>query len=321
MTGPDTQNIHPCAEYHIRGRTPPPPTYWLDLLEYGLALGQESNQRGKRQSCRKTQEEPRQPPSVGCAMEIWCKTAYLLLLTASSRESAATACHRGQAHVHLEHQESFVGSSATFNCTFTLPEGTEQFRVRWLLGRGSDEHCEGLEVSTRTSGSRQRAGGPAGPATEPALSILTLEDLRYNSSGWYFCQVIVEIPELCVFCSSEVQLIVKANAPITTFQTAAAPSTSSAPSAPSTSWLLLVTVPPVVAVLGGVAVALWISYVRKKRRQQESPIYENMHPASRNVASRCGQEINITNLLPLKHVGTLNPGNPRPTGAKRSPQL
>ncbi|XP_018583833.1 uncharacterized protein LOC108919916 isoform X2 [Scleropages formosus] len=252
-------------------------------------------------------------------MEVWCITAHLMLLTAPGTEFVDAICEGADAHLHLEHQEAFIGSSPSFNCTFTLPNGAERFRVNWLLNQSTDKHCQGFELSSQTPTDQtgaSRKDQHVYQVTEKTLSLLTVKDVGYNYSGWYYCRVTVEIPELCHFCSRGAQLIIKGNDTFATFHTAA-PNISQTVPTWSGRWLLFIAVPSGIILLAVFTVGIWVIY-RRKSHSSENPIYENMHPAINKAASPHREEKRTSSLAMLDHTGIAEQS--RPPGGKWSPK-
>lgn len=94
-----------------------------------------------------------------------------------------------------------LGSSLTLNCSFDIKAEPDRVRVNWWLSKTQNSVCQGLKVLTSLA-NKSVDLGTSGPVTQWMEHTGTLRDIASNYSGWYSCQVVMEIPDFQQSCSN-----------------------------------------------------------------------------------------------------------------------
>ncbi|XP_052394470.1 uncharacterized protein LOC127942657 [Carassius gibelio] len=127
-------------------------------------------------------------------MDRRCTIIVVLLFTGALTSS--TSPEELQVNLEPKYIKVCEGDSVTFNCTFQ-PGGS--YKLKWYYSP-TDLDCN--------SGTK-RLLEKSHYNTEN-LSIFTINSIKLNESGWYFCKVTRDIPVLIEECSSGTQVLVDA---------------------------------------------------------------------------------------------------------------
>ncbi|XP_029285929.1 uncharacterized protein LOC115007273 isoform X2 [Cottoperca gobio] len=202
-------------------------------------------------------------------MEMWLKRLTLVLLTAALVTS-------DQDLVILDEKQNkvevLVGSSVTFDCRI-MPATPDRHRVVWRFSASGSSVNDSYKINNSS-----------GELNNTKYILLNATD---KNSGWYFCQIIVEIPLLNITNSSGTQVVVTKSKehttypplPIVTGKQATASPTDNFPVIAGWIWIVL-------GVSAFILIVLLVTCVLLRRRcrrsRGEEPIYVN----SRHVASK-----------------------------------
>ncbi|XP_029285931.1 uncharacterized protein LOC115007273 isoform X4 [Cottoperca gobio] len=178
-------------------------------------------------------------------MEMWLKRLTLVLLTAAALVTS------DQDLVILDEKQNkvevLVGSSVTFDCRI-MPATPDRHRVVWRFSASGSSVNDSYKINNSS-----------GELNNTKYILLNATD---KNSGWYFCQIIVEIPLLNITNSSGTQVVVN-NFPVIA------------------GWIWIV-----LGVSAFILIVLLVTCVLLRRRcrrsRGEEPIYVN----SRHVASK-----------------------------------
>ncbi|CAK6955192.1 uncharacterized protein LOC121900196 [Scomber scombrus] len=137
-------------------------------------------------------------------MEMSLKQSTLVLLT------VAIAVMSAQVTVTLDEEQKRVdvphGSSLTLYCSL---EGQGRFRIAWFFkccgNKTIDINATVFNKSTKTS---NETSSKTKQNLKEDLPKHTLSSVTYNDSGWYFCNVTIEIPYLKHYESKGAEVIV-----------------------------------------------------------------------------------------------------------------
>ncbi|KAM9529680.1 uncharacterized protein ACWYII_041747 isoform 2-T2 [Salvelinus alpinus] len=193
--------------------------------------------------------------------------------------------------------EAPLGSSLILNCSF---EPQTSAWVRWCfnINQSCGDLCSSQLSTHKISVNKtveQNDGGHVLQESGRAWSRLTVRDVRYNDSGWYFCQVLADIPSLRNSFSNGTQVIITGK------------TTKSTPPL-MTGWKLWVAVGAASAILVPLLVVIWILLQRRRSIiQRENPTYTNM-PAIKQPSPRPAQQTDKQKISPtLKYLRTPTP--------------
>ncbi|XP_014025139.2 uncharacterized protein isoform X2 [Salmo salar] len=229
-------------------------------------------------------------------MDIWNKVINLLFLIAlmATVTSALSAVITDPPQRTVE---APLGSSLTLNCSF---EPQTSAWVRWYFNinqscsdsRSSQLSSHKISVNTTVE---QNDGGHFLQESGRAWSRLTVRDVWYNDSGWYFCWVQADIPYLRNSNSNGTQVIITGK------------TTESTPPL-MTGRKLWVAVGAASAIPVPLLVVILILLQRRRSIiQRENPIYTNM-PAIKQPSPRPGLQMDKQKISPtLKYPRTPTP--------------
>ncbi|XP_046712881.1 uncharacterized protein LOC124390853 isoform X2 [Silurus meridionalis] len=136
---------------------------------------------------------------------------FLLLVTVGAIVST-----RGQETLPKPVVPSMVnactGSDATIECTFSTDN--QSLKLNWYFGQTSNFH-ESTKIYLHSSHASNISNYHEGK--EGNTSYLTIRNVNFNDSGWYFCMIIKDIPRLSTACSSGCQLVIYSPTPTPTY--------------------------------------------------------------------------------------------------------
>ncbi|XP_041705043.1 uncharacterized protein LOC121540324 isoform X2 [Coregonus clupeaformis] len=203
-------------------------------------------------------------------MDIWNKVINLLFLIAlMGTVKSALIMDPPQRRVEVP-----LGSSLTLNCSF---EPQTSVWVKWYFNQirtccdSSSSQLSSHKISVNKT-VEQKDGGHVLQESGRAWSRLTVRDVRHNDSGWYFCQVVVDIPFHRNSNSNGTQVIITGN------------KTESTPPL-MTGWKLWVAVGAASAILVTLLVVILLQR-RSSKIQRENPIYTNLPPPNRSAVKQ-----------------------------------
>ncbi|KAG5851291.1 hypothetical protein ANANG_G00091530 [Anguilla anguilla] len=139
-------------------------------------------------------------------MDFFFKIFYLLLLKATVEAVASGITFHPQTPPLV-----LLRPYLTLNCSFDIKGGAYRVRVNWFKkedqssGCGEPKFSSGLSNETASLVTRDRVTQWTGSN----WSSLTLRDVTANDSGWYFCEVVVEIPNFQQKCNPGTEVIVR----------------------------------------------------------------------------------------------------------------
>ncbi|XP_055777886.1 uncharacterized protein LOC129854759 isoform X2 [Salvelinus fontinalis] len=193
--------------------------------------------------------------------------------------------------------EAPLGSSLILNCSFE-PQTSAWVRWYFNINQSCSDSCSSQLSSQKILVNKtveQNDGGHVLQESGRAWSRLTVRDVRYNDSGWYFCQVLADIPSLRNSFSNGTQVIITGK------------TTKSTPPL-MTGWKLWVAVGAASAILVPLLVVIWILLQRRRSIiQRENPTYTNM-PAIKQPSPRPAQQMDKQKISPtLKYLRTPTP--------------
>ncbi|CAK6955193.1 uncharacterized protein LOC121900196 [Scomber scombrus] len=194
-------------------------------------------------------------------MEMSLKQSTLVLLT------VAIAVMSAQVTVTLDEEQKRVdvphGSSLTLYCSL---EGQGRFRIAWFFkccgNKTIDINATVFNKSTKTS---NETSSKTKQNLKEDLPKHTLSSVTYNDSGWYFCNVTIEIPYLKHYESKGAEVIVVHVSPTNFFE----------------EWWLWILVGGSVLVLIVLIIICVLMRRRQHIRELQTPIYGNMRPSPR----------------------------------------
>lgn len=109
-------------------------------------------------------------------------------------------------------QEATAGTSPVLNCSYTFTDNT-RLRVTWWFGPTAERTCKisnQIWLSSSLAFANETKHKSNGMEVNQLMgdnwSTLELKNVTQNYSGWYFCQVTVEIPNLHSICSNGTKL-------------------------------------------------------------------------------------------------------------------
>ncbi|XP_063323013.1 uncharacterized protein LOC134620682 [Pelmatolapia mariae] len=182
-------------------------------------------------------------------MEMSLKQLILMLLTVT----ATAMMIPGQTAICLDNQQKTKevpsGSNLILNCCLNT-EQYERYRITWYFNHHGPSMTNSSKLISKITNKSQNSSKEEHQDNRTH----TLSNVNGNHSGWYFCKVTIEIPNLTENCSSGTEVNVY-------------------PSALSDNWWIWV-------VLGASSFILFIltvTCVLLSRRQEnrEEPIYAN----------------------------------------------
>ncbi|KAJ8374447.1 hypothetical protein SKAU_G00050270 [Synaphobranchus kaupii] len=246
-------------------------------------------------------------------MNFFLTMAYLLLLKAATKAGHAAA-GTGIAFHPQTSRLVLLGSNLTLNCSFDIEGKADRVRVKWLVNNNQHSDCKGLKELSSGLANETAAWANRGQVTQSTghtWSSLTLRDVAFNESGWYFCQVVVEIPDYRKSCSGGIEVIVTSLPRRSPSTRTTAKHTSPAPLPHvNVHWWVWVTVGAGSLILIAIFVGVWILRRRNRPQNKENPIYENMHPEFKSTVQK--ENPIYENMHPVfKSTGPSQP-SPRP---------
>ncbi|XP_035271816.1 uncharacterized protein LOC118226355 [Anguilla anguilla] len=249
------------------------------------------------------------------------KIFYLLLLKATVEAVASRITFHPQTPPLV-----LLRPFLTLNCSFDI-EGDAyrvrvsayRVRVNWFKKEGQSSGCgepkfsSGLSNETASLVTRDRVTQWTGRN----WSSLTLRDVTANDSGWYFCEVVVEIPNFQQKCNPGTEVIVPSSlrsSPAT--KTAAKHTTPRSPASlphhVNAHWWVWVTVGVGSLMLAAIFIGGVRILCRRMRCQnKENPIYENMHPVHKNAGHPQPSPRPRTQQNPSDPPSSVHPGTPK----------
>ncbi|XP_016409775.1 uncharacterized protein LOC107741536 [Sinocyclocheilus rhinocerous] len=245
-------------------------------------------------------------------MDRLCSRIVLLLLTGALISSK----NPEELNVYLEPKyiKVCLGDSVTINCTFQ-PSG--KYKLRWYYSP-TDSDCnsgtEGLHEKRRIY-----------TENNDTWSVFTINSIKTNESGWYFCKVTRDIPVLDQKCSNGIQVLVDANStqeypkqpqmqnptqnlttqdsPTTCLISATTiPSTSSRPPTSFTQWWIWLA-----SAVGCAVLLVSVVVICILTRKPEEIIYENTKPMESSYWRRNRTKMDICDLPSSKKTDTIKP--------------
>ncbi|KAL7396324.1 hypothetical protein ABVT39_004215 [Epinephelus coioides] len=236
-------------------------------------------------------------------MEMWLtRSTLVVLLTA-----AAVLVISGQAPVILDEtiREERIpsGSSLTFHCRLRT-ENHSRLRVVWYFKQSlvSDSHTilhtevvnKSARTSTVASNKPKQDLKDEGRDTEETLSVYTLSNATEENSGWYFCEVIIEIPLLTKKMSNGTEVVIYAPPIIDLWM-----------------WIIL-------GVSAFILIVLLVTCIclrrRWRRKRGEDPVYANTRP--RQPSPRPGMD-NLKTVPSSQHLRNPSPSRTYDDGKRR----
>ncbi|XP_046712880.1 uncharacterized protein LOC124390853 isoform X1 [Silurus meridionalis] len=229
---------------------------------------------------------------------------FLLLVTVGAIVST-----RGQETLPKPVVPSMVnactGSDATIECTFSTDN--QSLKLNWYFGQTSNFH-ESTKIYLHSSHASNISNYHEGK--EGNTSYLTIRNVNFNDSGWYFCMIIKDIPRLSTACSSGCQLVIYSPTPTPTYSednTTNYNTTTICDQNTSTAhlWWLWVALSVSCALL---CITVIITMVLC-RRKKEAPVYENTNNALKRKwkEDQSFQQCMPSNKHLNKQVDTLKP--------------
>ncbi|XP_034440014.1 uncharacterized protein LOC117760803 isoform X1 [Hippoglossus hippoglossus] len=203
---------------------------------------------------------------------MWLKQSTLVLLT------VAVMVVSGKQYVILGEEQRKVdvlGSSLTLGCPLNTSR-YERFRLQWSFSpSGSSDNASNISSSMVKN--------------DKLLDIRenhTLPNVTLKNSGWYFCEVTVEIPFSNVIKSNGTQIVIAKSLMEATVYPSLVTSKQANPEDPQPihwwMWLLLGVSTVILIVL------LFITVMLRRRcrsRRAEDQIYANTHPVAHKQPS------------------------------------
>ncbi|KAL7396322.1 hypothetical protein ABVT39_004215 [Epinephelus coioides] len=242
-------------------------------------------------------------------MEMWLtRSTLVVLLTA-----AAVLVISGQAPVILDEtiREERIpsGSSLTFHCRLRT-ENHSRLRVVWYFKQSlvSDSHTilhtevvnKSARTSTVASNKPKQDLKDEGRDTEETLSVYTLSNATEENSGWYFCEVIIEIPLLTKKMSNGTEVVISTVSP-----------TDAPPIIDLWMWIIL-------GVSAFILIVLLVTCIclrrRWRRKRGEDPVYANTRP--RQPSPRPGMD-NLKTVPSSQHLRNPSPSRTYDDGKRR----
>ncbi|KAJ8277244.1 hypothetical protein GJAV_G00073030 [Gymnothorax javanicus] len=211
---------------------------------------------------------------------------YLLLLRAMMQMAVDVAESSEIVFRTQTPQLVVLGSYRTLNCSFDIREEAGRVRVNWWVSNSQNSGCQGLKFSTSLANQIPDKEDEEKVLQRTGFTWSTLS-LRYattNDSGWYYCQVVVEIPDFFHSCSGGTRvnitssLTTTASTRITAKQTVT-PSASPAVRHLSVHWWVWGAVGVGALLLIVMLVGVCMQCRSKVHPPKENPIYENMRSA------------------------------------------
>lgn len=223
-------------------------------------------------------------------MDFFFKIFYLLLLKATTEAVNATVASRITFHRQTP-PLVLLRPYLTLNCSFDIEGGADRVRVNWLKNEDQRSGCREPKFSSGLANETASlvTTGRVTQRTGRNWSSLTLSDITANDSGWYFCEVVVEIPKYQQKCNPGTEVIVPSSlrsspATITAARHTTPPSSPSLPHHVNAHWWVWVTVGVGSLMLAAILIGgVRILYRRMRCQNKENPIYENMHPVLKNA--------------------------------------
>ncbi|XP_024238091.1 uncharacterized protein LOC112219684 isoform X2 [Oncorhynchus tshawytscha] len=198
-------------------------------------------------------------------MDIWNKVINLLFLIAlmATVTSALSAVITEPPQRTVE---APLGSSLILICSF---EPQTSAWVRWYFN--INQSCSDSSSSQLSSHKisvnktvEQNDGGHVLQESGRAWSRLTVRDVRYNDSGWYFCQVLADIPYLRNSNSNETQVIITGKTTESTPPLMTVTRSTHSNEGLLLGWKLWVAVGAASAILVSLLVVIWILLQRRR---------------------------------------------------------
>ncbi|XP_029541945.1 uncharacterized protein LOC115144932 isoform X2 [Oncorhynchus nerka] len=198
-------------------------------------------------------------------MDIWNKVINLLFLIAlmATVTSALSAVITEPPQRTVE---APLGSSLILICSF---EPQTSAWVRWYFninqscGDSSSSQLSSHKISVNKT-VEQNDGGHVLQESGRAWSRLTVRDVRYNDSGWYFCQVLADIPYLRNSNSNETQVIITGKTTEGTPPLMTVTRSTHSNAGLLLGWKLWVAVGAASAILVSLLVVIWILLQRRR---------------------------------------------------------
>ncbi|XP_027007945.1 uncharacterized protein LOC113646124 isoform X2 [Tachysurus fulvidraco] len=193
-----------------------------------------------------------------------------------------------------------LGSNPTINCTFY--SDINGLKVKWYFSNTSDfKDQKKIEIHSSNASNVSRYH----EAKERTASYLTIRNVTFSDMGWYFCNVIQDIPQLITEQSNGSKLVIysptECNLEFNTTTCDSPPvsnpegnTTICAPETlkPSTWWLWVALASGGVLIITTVIITTFI-----RRRKKESPIYENTKDAPKR---RWKEDQSLQHCMPSK---------------------
>ncbi|XP_039524608.1 uncharacterized protein LOC120477197 isoform X2 [Pimephales promelas] len=245
-------------------------------------------------------------------MDRLCAGIVLLLVTGVLISNTL----QEELNVHLEPKNIAVceGESVTLNCTF---QPARKYKVKLYYSQTPDLDC--TSTTDRASEKWHKS------EKNDTWSTFIISSIKTDDSGWYFCEVTIDIPVLVKKCSDGIQVLVEANSSQeyanqtgnqtenpttedvpTTCTTSAATTLTLTPSSPDSPnhihwwiWLALA--------VGCVVLVVSIVVLYILTRKTEETIYENTKPVETGCWRRNRNQMEISNLAASKKTETIKP--------------
>ncbi|MCI4383778.1 hypothetical protein PGIGA_G00030610 [Pangasianodon gigas] len=213
--------------------------------------------------------------------------------------------------------EACVGAHTTISCTF--PTEAKGLKVRWCFGKTSDfNECKKIELHSSNGSSVSHYHEDK----EMTASHLTIRNVTFSDSGWYFCEVTQDIPQLIKNHSNGSELVIysptESNLEVNTTYLNTTCDSETPNASPWWLWVAL-------AMGSALSVTTVIITMVICRRNKDSPVYENTKEASKR---RWKEDQSLHLCMPSKgysnkQTDTLKPHNNEyhPKGRQMSPRL
>ncbi|XP_052336449.1 uncharacterized protein LOC118371577 isoform X2 [Oncorhynchus keta] len=202
-------------------------------------------------------------------MDIWKKVINLLFLTAlmATVTSALSAVITEPPQRTVE---APLGSSLILICSFE-PQTSAWVRWYFNINQSCSDSSSSQLSSHKISVNKtvdQYDGGHVLQESGSAWSRLTVRDVRYNDSGWYFCQVLADIPYLRNSNSNETQVIITGKTTESTPPLMTVTRSTHSNEGLLLGWKLWVAVGAASAILVSLLVVIWILLQRRRSKIQ-----------------------------------------------------
>ncbi|KAM6939379.1 uncharacterized protein PEZ65_005453 [Lycodopsis pacificus] len=218
-------------------------------------------------------------------MEMWLKRSTLVLLTAALVISDQTLVILNENRTTVKVP---LGSSVSFQCRLKI-ETEERHRVFWFLNRSSFESHnlsnmtfpKSAKNSSLESNQTKQDSRDEAQDTERTWPTYILPNITEQDSGWYFCNVTIEIPTLKQISSNGTEVIITKSKENTTYPATVSPIDNFA-LIDQWMWIALGVSSVVLIVLLVICVLL---RRRRRRIREEDPVYANTRPVAKKQPS------------------------------------